>query len=677
MSKFLIFHVGKKTLLVKFLLVFIALGCNSLKNKNDKVKIISPDGKISVVFNLDSIGRPLYDLFYDEKSIMHNSVLGVELYNKDGFVSNLSIEDVEERKDIADSIQFMYGKCSNSLVHYNEKKILVKNGNKEKLYIIFRAYNNGISFRYEFDNPKGSKVEVVQEKTSFVFSNDFPCWGMMKFNNDFEGDQGKYTINTLNKKTSLPLTIATNGPYISISEAALTNYAGMNLISDTLNKNTLVSILTPLSNKTDVSVESDSAFSSPWRVIMIADEAVKLLESNLLVHLNEKPVKDFSWVKPGKATWTWFSSGAGMMTGELQGMNTTSIKKYIDFSSSQGYEYVLIDAGWIKGQEHDSAALKKVNPQIIVKDLDLSELVSYSKSKNVRLGVWINYVSLKDNYDDIFIWLEKLGIAIVKIDFFSAEDQKTVFLANKIIESAAKHHLMLDLHSIFKPTGINRTYPNLLTSEGVMGAEYNKWDTVWAEHNLILPYTRLLAGAMDYTPGVFVNVTLDKFKNTFKKDKNGNDTKELDYVQSTHVLNTRAQELAKYVIYESPLQMVSDKLKNLEGKIGLEFIKQVPTYWDETVGINGEIGKNIVIARRKGEVWYLAGMSVEESDLSFDFKFLDSASYDAEIYKDSPSSNENPEMVEYEKVKIRGGSNMQIHTAKSGGFVMVLKKLNN
>jgi len=660
--------------IVKVTLIFsvlLSLSCESIKKSTKNIGLISPDGQISLLFQIDSIGSPIYEIFYKGEPVLIKSNLGVLFKNTIGFTENLTIISTKKNKDI-DTISSMYGKSNYSCSRYNEVEVKLENRDKKIMSIIFRAYDDGIAFRYSFSENKKDKIEIVQENTTFRFKDNYTCWGMKNYNKDFEGDQGKYTINSLESLTSFPITISIkDGPFISITEANLVNYAGMNVLSDSINKNTLLTRLTQTLNDSSISVRSEYPLVSPWRVILIAKEPVGLLESNLILHLNQPSKDDFSWVEPGKAAWTWFSSGSSMKTNEFSGMNNSSIKKYIDFANSQGYKHFLIDAGWIIGQEHDSAARFKVDPFTIVNGINLKELSLYCKEKKMGLGVWMNYVSIKDNYEKIFSWLSEMGVTIAKIDFVSSDDQETVNVVYAIISSAAKNHIMVDLHSIYKPTGLNRTFPNLLTSEGVMGAEYNKWDTVWAEHNLILPFTRMLAGPMDYTPGIFVNVTLDKFKNTFKKDKNGNDLKELDYVQSTQVLNTRAQELAKYIIYESPLQMVSDKPSNLVNQEGLDFINKVPTYWDETIGIDGYPGEFIVLARRKSDEWYIGIMCSIGKKVIFDTDFLkEDKIYTYTIWQDHDLLNKFPGKLTKINGQIKKGETLSIPVSENGGAVV-------
>jgi len=399
---------------------------------------------------------------------------------------------------------------------------------------------------------------------------------------------------------------------------------------------------------------SKAGLSTAWRVVMLGNRPGDLIASNLVGNLNPAPQGDFSWVKPGKAAWDWWS-------GPLAGMkpDMASYKRFIDFAASAGLPYYLIDAGWASGTGPGCCdALPTTDITRAADGIDMQELVRYAAGKGVGLMLWAHWEHVAPRMDEVLDTYARWGIKGVKVDFMNRDDQDVVDFYQRMAAGTAKRHLLLDLHSAYVPDGLARTYPNFITQEGVRGAEWSKMaDFVTPQHNLMLPYTRMLAGPMDYTPGGFRNTTPSAFKVRA----------ELPFVQ-----NTRGQELAKYVVYDSPLQMVSDDPDAYRDAEGFDFIRLVPTAWDETRFLSGEPGRDIVLARRQGTTWYLGAMSAEDAATTkqVPLDFLPAGRYHATVWEDGATPNN----VTRRELDVTGRDGLSLQLAVAGGAVVVLER---
>ena len=390
---------------------------------------------------------------------------------------------------------------------------------------------------------------------------------------------------------------------------------------------------------------------------MVAPTPGRLIETNyLLLNLNPPcALADTSWIKPGKAAWDWWVGGYAANVDFKPGMNTPTMKHYIDFAAAHHLEYLMIDAGWYA----DSPAMPegditKLNPEV-----DVPGIVAYARQKGIKVQLWVDYRPLNKQIDEAFALYEKWGVAGIKVDSMNRDDQEMVNFYEQWVRNAAEHHLTVDLHGAFKGTGLCRTYPNQLTREAVMGMEYSKWsERVTPEYDVTLPFTRMLAGPMDYTPGGFRNTARGKFKI--------NDP--LPYTQGT-----RAHQLAEYVVFEAPLVMVSDYPEAYQEGLGIEFIEKVPTVWDETKVLGGEVAKYIIIARRNGNSWYLGAMSNWDSrDLEIPLTFLGSGEFEAEIFADVADADKVATSASVTRKRVRAGEKLTVHLAPGGGAAVIL-----
>jgi alpha-glucosidase len=389
---------------------------------------------------------------------------------------------------------------------------------------------------------------------------------------------------------------------------------------------------------------------------MIGDTPGDLIESDIILNLNETcAIADPSWIKAGKVAWPWWSGR--VVTGvEFEGgMNTATQKHYIDFAADYGLEYLLIDAKWYGPHKDPTQDITTTIPEI-----DLPEILNYARSLNIGVLLWLNWQNTRDQMDKAFPLYEKWGIKGVKIDYMNSDSQEIVNFYHRVVKKAAEHHLLVDFHGSYKPTGIRRTYPNLITREGILGLEHTKWsEKVTPEHNVTIPFTRMLAGPMDYTPGGFQQVTREKFESRY---------------ESPMVMGTRCHHLAMFVVYESPLQMCSDYPGAYRGQAGAELIRYIPSTWDETRVLKGKIGDFIAIARKHNEEWFVGVMTDwEPRTLTLLLDFLDDKTYKATIISDGNDAMKNPQSVSIDTIQLTNKDTLTAKMAAGGGFVARLK----
>ena len=526
--------------------------------------------------------------------------------------------------------------------------------NGRRLVMEARAYDDGVAFRYVVpEQPSVKELRILNESTQFRFAKDANTFSLISrgFQTSNEDDYHQLAISGLHPEylVNLPVLVQVPGiAWVGLTEADIEDYS--NLFVTASGDRTLAARLAPRVEDVNTSADTAPSFDpkadalqvsviaqtpvrSAWRVLTIADQPGRLVESNMVVNLNPpSAIGDTSWVKAGKTPWDWWNGSQAKGVAK-PGKNNETMKYYIDFSARNKFEYMLIDAGWSAsspalpgsaGPSRRRADLTKSTPAI-----DIPMLVEYAKSKNVRLWLWAHFREMNDQMDAAFAQFEKWGIAGVKIDFMDRTDQWMVNWYRTTARKAAEHHLMLDFHGAFKPDGMSRTYPNVLTREGVMGAEYNKWSArVTPTHDVMLAFTRMLAGPMDYTPGGFDNVTREKF---------------VPRNRAPMVMGTRAHHTALFVVFESELQMVSDSPDAYDGQKETEFLKAVPASWDETRVLNGVPPKYITMARRRGAEWFVGSITDWDArELDVPLSFLGSGAYDAEIYADGPNAGAEP-----------------------------------
>jgi alpha-glucosidase len=626
-------------------------------------KLVSPDKKNVVEINNDT--KLQYSVSSNGLTIVHPSSLGFEFKDEPALGGGMSITNHVEHTIAQTWEPVVKSKHKIIADSYNELvlSLVEKSGQMRRMDVCFRAYNDGVAFRYQlFGADKIGDRQIVRELTSYNLPATAKAW---------VADYGSYTssqetefppqaLNHITEKTiaGLPLLIELDQHhYAAITEADIDNYPGFyigSLKTDTnaTGKVDLVTRLSPLPGEGENSVKArftNNQFT-PWRVVMLADAPGKLIESELIQNLNPpNALKDASWIKPGMSAWdNWWS-------GDVK-MDMPTIKKYIDLASAQYWPYMLIDWQWYGPFNKPEADITKPAPQ-----LNMPEILAYAKAKKVRCWLWLysSDVNRNDNFEKAFPIYEQWGIAGIKIDFMDRDDQQMVNWYRRIIKTAAKYHLMVDFHGAFKPDGIERTYPNMITREGVLGEEYSKFSTrITAGHNTTLPFTRMLAGPMDYTPGGFLNVKKDQFKKG----------------SPTQVMNSRCAELAKFVIYESPFTVYCDAPEHILGKPGADFLNNMPTVWDDTKVLGGYPGEYVIIAKKSGKDWYVGAMTNDsERTLQLKLDFLPPGKYTLSSWADVLSS---PQSLTRSERKVSVGSAINIHLDNAGGWVAKITATN-
>ncbi|MCK9281299.1 MAG: glycoside hydrolase family 97 protein [Melioribacteraceae bacterium] len=634
-------------------------------------KISSPDGQIVFSFFLRD-GIPNYEVVYGDESIINSSAMSFKFKNQPE-LSNLSCIDYKTN-NFREVWTTVWGQNKKILNEYNEIILSLeeKNPNARKIKIIVRAYNDGIAFRYHFDEQKENNYfEITDEQTYFNFADNFSAWWIP---NDYDSEEYLYRNTPLDQMIAAhtPVTLQSKkGTCIVIHEAELKNYAGMTLEKNSYPQNSYKSVLVPYPD--GIRVKQTAPFNTPWRVIIITPNAEKLISSNIILNLNPPPAdKNYDWIKPGKYVGVWWAmhlNKESWVTGPNHGATTENVKRYIDFAAENKFDAVLAE-GWNKGWEMWGKGNGAFSYTESFSDFDINELSKYAKSKNIALighhETGGDYLSYEKQLDAAFNFYKENNVNIVKTGYAGRirpngyhYGQEMVNHYNLVMEKALEYKIMLDVHEPIKPTGMCRTYPNLMTGEGFRGMEWNAWSKGNPpEHITVLPFTRGLSGPMDYTPGIF-----DLKYDQYKKD---------EFVKST-----LANQLAHYVVLYSPFQMAADLIENYKDQPAFEFIKNVPTDWDTTLALKAVIGDYVIIAREKNDVWYIGAVTDEnERDIIIKLDFLENGNYLMKSFSDGNNAHyiTNPYPINIKEEIISEKTEYKIHLAPGGGFACEIRK---
>lgn len=632
-----------------------------------KKTIFSPNHRIRCDISFKS-NYLLYSVKVGEDEIIRPSRLGLSFYGKELIIKKLILKHVSHDR-CRETIEMPWGEDRYIDNSYNELGFLFQN-----LTIRFRVFNDAVAFRYEIpENSEVKRLSIKEELSEFNIDLGGEAWRIPAYQPDrYEYNYEKKSVSELEESSHTPLTIKTpNDYYISIHEAALYNYGSMNVKLNSDKK--LSSDITPLSDHSKAHI--NLPFNTPWRLIMIADSAIDLTTNRVMYALNDPPKGDFSWVKTLKFIGIWWAMYVGEWTwapGEKHGATTEHAEKYIDDAIKLGVSGLLIE-GWNEGCWDGDWLENGASSDFIhgTKDFDLERVASYARDRKIELVGHHETVGFVDNYEKqitaAYNLYAKNNINYIKTGYAGSKmmihgrkeyhhSQAGVLHYQKTVELAAKKHICLDIHEPIKGTGIERTWPNLLTREGARGQEY-EGGSLSPSHVCLLPYTRLLSGGMDYTSGIF------DLNNEIKP-----------------VLTTIARQLAYFVVIYSGMQMVSDRPYIYLEKYPepFEFIKKVPTNFEKTLGLAGEIGEFYVVARkdRDSNDWYIGGVTNDSSRyINLDLSFLDDSSYLAEIYMDKDTSNykTNRHEIEITKKNVSRDSKLKIFMAPGGGFAIRLK----
>ena len=650
--------------------LFVFLLSSQVLFAQKTLRLTSPNAAVEFQFRINSAAAT-YNVFFKGKPVLSNSKLGLNFSNG-AFDKNLKIKNVRFQT-INETYELVVGKARRVRNHYKEVAITLENSSNWTVILKVRAYNDGVAFRYEFPKqPAQTSYELTEEGSSFRFV-DNPTVHVLLHANYKTSHEGLYTTTTLD---ALPDTMLMDLPtlfqcsdslYVAITEAALRDYAGLYLQKTAAR--TLISKLSPLPNQSSLKVKATLPHQSPWRVIMLADRVGGLIESNLLTNLNApSAIRDVSWIRPGKTTWSWWNGDIIKNVDFVVGNNFETHRWYIDFCAANHIEYhSIIEHGNVAWYQGDGTGFDPPPPHADVtkpvESLDMERIAAYSRQKGVGLRVWVHWKPLSEKLEEAFAQYEKWNIKGLMIDFMDRDDQEMVNWTEKVLQTAAKYHLHVQFHGAYKPTGLSRTYPNEFTKEAVLNLENLKWSKECdPEHNLMIPFTRLLAGPLDYHPGGFRAVARAAHKASFLEPT---------------VLGTRCHHLAMYVVYESYLQMVSDYPQAYENQAGFEFLQQVPTVWDETKVLDAQVGDYISVARRKGNDWYVGSMNdwtARTRQIKLDF--LPEGEFLADVFSDHETAATQPNLLVKTTQIVKRNAVITIKLAAGGGQVIWIRPNN-
>lgn len=660
---------NNKKLCFAILSLLLLIGNASLAAKEKKYVLSSPDGTLKVEI---SAGNELaYQVMHGNDTILSHSNIGLVLENGT-IVGKTPRITGERRRKIKDNIESPFYRFKEFVATGNELDLKLKGG----FGIIFRAYNEGVAYR--FYTTQSSDIIIKEEQAEFNFKEDYTAY-LPYTTNDKKpmamAYQNVYDIIPLSKAQPklafLPVTVDCGSVKLTLLESDLEAYPGM-FVQSQQGKYGLKGVFAPYPAKTDfypwrkqeyVTETTDfisrsrGSRSYPWRVLAITEKDTDMPVNNLVYALaSPNRIGDTSWIKTGKVAWDWWNDWNLKGVPFKAGINMDTYKYYIDFASRNGLEFIVLDEGWYAPKSGDMLT--------VIPELDLPELIAYGKSKGVEIVLWTVFNVLDSQLEAACKKYADMGIKGFKVDFLDRDDQTAVEMVYRIAEMTARYKLTLDLHGIYKPTGINRTYPHIINFESVFGMEEVKWTDIKNNmplYDVTFPYIRMMAGPVDYTPGAMRNATKADWRAMY-------------YTPAS--MGTRCHQLAAYIVHDSPFTMLCDAPTNyLNEQECVDFIASLPVEVDSTFIASGELGKYIVTVRKKDVNWYIGGMTNwDERDVQLDFSFLpEGMSYTAVLFKDGVNANKQAEDYRKETIRIDKDSRLTLHLASGGGFAMKLE----
>lgn len=660
---------NNKKLCLAILSLLLLIGNASLAAKEKKYVLSSPDGTLKVEI---SAGNELvYQVMHGNDTILSHSNIALVL--EDGTIVGRTPRITgERRKKIKDNIESPFYRFKEFVATGNELDLKLKGG----FGIIFRAYNEGVAYR--FYTTQSSDIIIKEEQAEFNFKEDYTAY-LPYTTNDKQpmamAFQNVYDITPLSKAQPklafLPVTVDCGSVKLTLLESDLEAYPGM-FVQSQQGKYGLKGVFAPYPAKTDfypwrkqeyVTETTDfisrsrGSRSYPWRVLAITEKDTDMPVNNLVYALaSPNRIGDTSWIKTGKVAWDWWNDWNLKGVPFKAGINMDTYKYYIDFASRNGLEFIVLDEGWYAPKSGDMLT--------VIPELDLTELIAYGKSKGVEIVLWTVFNVLDSQLEAACKKYADMGIKGFKVDFLDRDDQTAVEMVYRIAEMTARYKLTLDLHGIYKPTGINRTYPHIINFESVFGMEEVKWTDIKNNmplYDVTFPYIRMMAGPVDYTPGAMRNATKADWRAMY-------------YTPAS--MGTRCHQLAAYIVHDSPFTMLCDAPTNyLNEQECVDFMASLPVEVDSTFIASGELGKYIVTVRKKDVNWYIGGMTNwDERDVQLDFSFLpEGVSYTAVLFKDGVNANKQAEDYRKETICINKDSRLTLHLASGGGFAMKLE----
>lgn len=627
----------------------------------------SPNGKI--VAEINAKKTLSFSFWFNSKVLMNNSSIGIRLDNGEDIGSQPKVAS-HKLTNHREAIDAPFYRQKNFNTAYQELNLKLKNG----FGIILRAYDEGVAYR--FYTTKNGKTIIKNEIADYNFGKDKKAWlsytttPEKPFAMAFQNIYDETLIDTAEQKLAfLPATVQCDGAKVTILENDLVSYPGMWLQAD---GDHLKGVFAPYPSKmayypwrhmthvaetADYIAQSTGKRTYPWRVFAISDKDTEMPTNNLVYALaRPNKIGDTNWIKPGKVAWDWWSDWNLKGVDFKAGINYDTYKYYIDFAAKHHLEYIVLDEGWYNSKE--GSILKPID------DIQLPKLIEYAKQKGVGIVLWAVFNVMDENLETICKTYADMGIKGFKVDFMDRDDQTAIEMVERLAACTAKHHLILDLHGIYKPVGLNRTYPNILNYESVFGMEESRWTELKNDmplYDVTFPYIRMMAGQVDFTPGAMRNGTKSDWRAIYNKPIS---------------MGTRCHQAACYVVQDSPFTMLADTPTNYEAEeTYTQYIASLPTLFDKTIVTQGELGKYIVTAREKDGNWYMGGQTNWDArDLTLDLSFLeDGKTYEAEIMKDGINANHNAEDYTIEKISVKKDTKLNIQLASGGGFVIKLK----
>lgn len=640
--------------------------------KDVNYRVTSPDGHISAAVMVGEDIR--YSVSRNEQTLIAPSTISMDLSDGTVFGQNDKVRKTV-RTSFDDTFSTVAYKKAEVRDNYNQ--ILL---NFKEFSLIFRAYDDGVAYRFVSNLDKKKTYEVISEQAEFNFGEDRQAFipYVNSGANTVEGQyfnsfENTYTVQNLSqwrkdRLAFLPLVVAADeGVKILITEADLTNYPGMHLIG-TEGSNSLKGTFAPYPkvieqgghNRLQEMVKERENFIAktsgdevfPWRVIVVSTSDSQLAVNDMVWKLSPKQDvgTDYGWVKPGKVAWDWWNDWNLYGVDFKAGINNETYKYYIDFASAHGIAYVILDEGWAVNLQAD---LFQVIPEI-----DIQELVDYGKERGVGIILWAGYWAFNRDMEKVCRHYSEMGVKGFKVDFMDRDDQLMVNFHARAAETAARYDLMLDFHGTYKPTGLSRRWPNVVNYEGVHGLEQMKWrpkECDQVTYDVTVPFIRMAAGPMDYTQGAMRNASKSNYRPVYNEPMSQ---------------GTRCRQLAEYVVFDSPLNMLCDSPSNYIAEVECtEFIAACPETWDESLGVNGEIGKYITIARRSGDAWYVGALTNwDERDITLDLSFLGEGEWSLDIFQDGPNAEKAARDYVHTTATVPADRKITAHLAPGGGW---------
>jgi len=640
-------------LLLMFLSVAFLAGGSAAQSSYD---LRSPDGRIEV--RIRTAGQLRYDVVLKGRAVLENCAISLDVEHKK-LGAEPKVTDAKTRSSDQVVKPVVRQKFATIRDHYNEQRLTMDGG----YAVVFRAYDEGVAYRFETSLPQ-DKVTVYGEESAFNFPSNYVVYYPQE-DSFFSHNERKYLPQHLSEiapdfLATLPAVVdVQGGAKVAIAESDLEDYPGLWLhgtggtgLAATFPPYPLKEILMGdrdyrVMESADYIAVTAGTRTFPWRVIGIADKDGDLL-TNEIVYLLERPslVQDTSWIKPGKVAWDWWNANNVYGVDFKAGINTETYKYFIDFAAKYGIPYIILDEGWYR----------LGNVLEVVPEINMAELIAYAKQKNVGIILWVVWKTLDDQLIPALDQYEKWGVKGIKVDFMQRSDQLLIDYFYKVSRECAKRKMLVDFHGDQKPATMTRTWPNLISTEGVRGMEWSKWSAESEpKHNVTLPFTRMFLGPMDYTPGAMRNAT----KTTFAPIHG-----------QPMAMGTRCHQLAMYVVYESPLQMLSDSPSNyLREPEAMEFLAPVPSEWDDTRVLDARIADYVVVARRNGRDWYIGAMTDwTPRTLQIDLSFLPDGSFTMEAYQDGANADRNASDYKKTTTAVNKGTKLTLSLAGGGGW---------